>query len=221
MDSVHLTSFANPLVPGDTYKPLTEPTVTLFNWNKLQCNLIEKIYFCFQNIQLEISHASCLGRDVLWSVIICCKMGAVFQGMFMFPNLHQWGLTLYSLMIAFKVHSTTLEHHSYVIMIAVASHMTNVSIVSTTVCSGADQRKHQSSAPLAFVRGIHQWPVVSLTKGQQRGNYSHLMTSLWICIWLVLCGVLLWSAQQRGWYPFIQCNDCPNVSEAILKNKGK
>ena len=26
--------------------------------------------------------------------------------------------------------------------------------------------KHQCSAPLAFVRGIHQWPVVLLTKGQ-------------------------------------------------------
>ena len=28
-------------------------------------------------------------------------------------------------------------------------------------CSGADQRKHQSSASLAFVRGIHRWPVNS------------------------------------------------------------
>ena len=34
------------------------------------------------------------------------------------------------------------------------------------VCSGADQRKHQSSASLAFVSGIHRWPVVPLTKGQ-------------------------------------------------------
>ena len=33
------------------------------------------------------------------------------------------------------------------------------------VCSGADQRKHQSSASLAFVRGIHRWPVDSPQKG--------------------------------------------------------
>ena len=33
------------------------------------------------------------------------------------------------------------------------------------VCSGADQRKHQSSASLAFVRGIHRWPVNSPHKG--------------------------------------------------------
>ena len=34
----------------------------------------------------------------------------------------------------------------------------------TVVCSGAHQRNHQSSASLAFVRGIHRWPVVSPRK---------------------------------------------------------
>ena len=34
-----------------------------------------------------------------------------------------------------------------------------------TVYLGADQRKHQSSASLAFVRGIHRWPVNSPHKG--------------------------------------------------------
>ena len=38
---------------------------------------------------------------------------------------------------------------------------TRVTIVYSTVYSGADQRKYQSSASLAFVRGIHQWPVNS------------------------------------------------------------
>ena len=33
------------------------------------------------------------------------------------------------------------------------------------VCSGADQRKHQSSASLAFVWGIHRWPMNSQHKG--------------------------------------------------------
>ena len=45
------------------------------------------------------------------------------------------------------------------------SQFTSVSIVCSTVCSGAAQRKHQSFAPLAFVRGIHQWPVDSPHKG--------------------------------------------------------
>ena len=42
-------------------------------------------------------------------------------------------------------------------MSAMASQITGVSIVCSTVCSGADQRKHQSCASLAFVRRSHQW----------------------------------------------------------------
>ena len=41
-------------------------------------------------------------------------------------------------------------------MIAMATQITDVSIVCSTVCSGADKKtKHQSSASLAFVRGMH------------------------------------------------------------------
>ena len=46
-----------------------------------------------------------------------------------------------------------------------ASQITGVSNVYSTVCSGADQRKHQSSVSLAFVRGIHRGPVNSPHKG--------------------------------------------------------
>ena len=42
-----------------------------------------------------------------------------------------------------------------------ASQIGGAPIVSWTVGSGRDQRKHQSSASLAFVRGIHRWPVNS------------------------------------------------------------
>ena len=48
-------------------------------------------------------------------------------------------------------------------MSAMGSHITGVSIVCSAVCS--DQRKHQSSASLTFVRGIHRWPVDSTHKG--------------------------------------------------------
>ena len=50
-------------------------------------------------------------------------------------------------------------------MSAMASQITGVSLVWSTVCSGSDQRKHQSSASLAYVRGIHRWPVNSPHKG--------------------------------------------------------
>ena len=46
--------------------------------------------------------------------------------------------------------------------------------------SGADQRIHQSSASLAFVRGFHRGPVNSPHKGQWR---RALMFSL-ICVWI-------------------------------------
>ena len=44
---------------------------------------------------------------------------------------------------------------------AMASQITSLTIVYSTVYSGADQRNHQSSASLAFVQGIHRWPVNS------------------------------------------------------------
>ena len=51
--------------------------------------------------------------------------------------------------------------HSKFIIGAKASPITSLTIVNSTVHSGADQRKHQNSASLAFVRGIHQWLVNS------------------------------------------------------------
>ena len=44
---------------------------------------------------------------------------------------------------------------------AIASQITSLTIVYSTVYSDADQRKHQSSASLAFVWGIHRGPVNS------------------------------------------------------------
>ena len=57
-------------------------------------------------------------------------------------------------------------HYSNVTMSLKASQITGVSMVCSTVCFGADQRKHQSSASLAFARGIHRWPVNSPHKGE-------------------------------------------------------
>ena len=52
-------------------------------------------------------------------------------------------------------------HYCEVIMGAIASQITNLTIVYSIVYSDADQRKHQSSASLAFVRGIYRGPVNS------------------------------------------------------------
>ena len=59
------------------------------------------------------------------------------------------------------------RHYSDVTMGMIASQITSLTIVYSIANSGADQRKHQSFASLAFVRGIHRrqvnsphkWPV--------------------------------------------------------------
>ena len=43
----------------------------------------------------------------------------------------------------------------------IAAQLTSLTIVYSAVYSDADQRKHQRSASLALVRGIHQGPVNS------------------------------------------------------------
>ena len=50
-------------------------------------------------------------------------------------------------------------------MSAMASQINNLTIVYSTVNSDPDQRKHQGFASLAFVLGIHRWPVNSPHKG--------------------------------------------------------
>ena len=58
-------------------------------------------------------------------------------------------------------HTYVLWHYNDVIMGAIASQITSPTIVYSAVYSDANQRKHQSSASLAFVQGIHRGPVNS------------------------------------------------------------
>ena len=57
------------------------------------------------------------------------------------------------------------NNYSDVIIGVMASQITGVSIVYSTVCSGTDNRKHQSSAARAFARVIHRRPANSPRKG--------------------------------------------------------
>ena len=58
-----------------------------------------------------------------------------------------------------KMHVKTLFHYDDVIMDWIASQITSLPVVCSIVYSGVNQRKHQSSASLAFVREIHRGPV--------------------------------------------------------------
>ena len=68
-------------------------------------------------------------------------------------------------------------HYDDVIMTTIASQITSLTVVYSTVYSDADQSKHQSSASPAFVWGIHRDRWIPRTKGQLRGKCFHLMTS--------------------------------------------
>ena len=87
----------------------------------------------------------------------------------------------------------TNHHYCDVIMVAMASQITSLTVVYSTVHAGADQRKHQSSASLAFVRWIHLWPVNS----PHKGPVTRKMFPFDDAIMMRICRELMTSQQQR------------------------
>ena len=86
-------------------------------------------------------------------------------------------------------------HYDDVIMMAIASKITNLTIVYSAVYSGAHQRKHQSSASLAFVWGIHRGPVNSPHKWpvtRKMFPFDDVIMGCVVSIWRVL------TVLQRG-----------------------
>ena len=77
----------------------------------------------------------------------------------MLPSHHSW-------LEKDIVHEVARAFHHYhdVTMGSMASQITSLTFVYSAVYSGAHQRKHQSSASLAFVRGIRRGPVNSPQK---------------------------------------------------------
>ena len=89
-------------------------------------------------------------------------------------TLHHYIRYMYWCFVSFR-------HSSDVIMGAIASQITGLTIVYSTVYSDADQRKHQSSASPVFVRGIHRGPVNPTHKWPvTRKKCFDLMTSSYI-----------------------------------------
>ena len=107
---------------------------------------------------------------------------------------------------------------------AIASQITSLTIVYLTVYSGADQRKHQSCASLAFVRGIHRWPVNSPLKWPVTRKCFHLMTSSW----LIYSAVVHWFhlyASLHVWRPdprqkrWLTQNSCSVTDNGYLETQ--
>ena len=106
-----------------------------------------------------------------WSPIVIWTVRNHLHGFFFFSIISHWR----KLILTCRIESHNyIDYYSDVIMSAMASLLPGVPSACLAVCSGADQRKHQSSASLALSREIHRWPVDSrwfrLTKGQYRGK---------------------------------------------------
>ena len=87
-------------------------------------------------------------------------------------------------------------------MSAIASQITSITIVYSTVCSGADQRKHQSSASLAFVTVLHRWPVNSPHKGPViRKNFP------FDDVILTTGAIYMISTMICEWWSWLQCHN--------------
>ena len=95
-----------------------------------------------------------------------------------------------------------ISHYNDVIMGTIASQITSLTIVYSIVYSDADQRKHQSSASLAFVRGIHRGPVISPYKWQVTRKMFPFddVIMLYDVPWILTCSitVTLDSHSQKG-----------------------
>ena len=91
-------------------------------------------------------------------------------------------------------------HYNDVILSATASQVTGVSIVYSTICSGADQRKHKSCASLVFDGNS---PVTGgfPTQRQIKREMFHLMTSAWT-YFVTTCLIGWVQTQNKSCYIF-------------------
>ena len=90
-------------------------------------------------------------------------------------------------------------------MSTMASQITSPTIIYSNVFSGADQRKHQSSASLAFVRGTHRWPVNSPHKGPvTRKMFPFDDVIMTRCRWTTT----IWALKSQSGWPEKCCHGC-------------
>ena len=111
-----------------------------------------------------------------------------------------------------------LYHYDDVIMGAMASQITSVSIVYSTVYSDADERKHQSSASLAFVRGIHRGPVNSPHKVTRKMFPFHdVIMWLVILLFVYLAWDHTWLRHDMETIPALRalCNEESKISVSL------
>ena len=115
------------------------------------------------------------------------------------------------------------------------SQITSVSVVCSTVCSRTDQRKHQSSAWLAFVRRIHRSPADSPHKGPvaretfpfddviMHLNRATIMSQVHVCqntsIQYCILSIFVQMVYNAGQVIWVHCADL-NAFKRLKKHAG-
>ena len=126
-----MRSSVNFIIRG--YKPLSKPMMAYFPLDHQQ----------HTSAKFELKHSNRVSKCRLKSGHFCGSASMCF---------------VIATDLKMRYRHVPNPHYSDVIMSPMASQLIGVSIVYWTVCSGADQRKHQSSVSLTFVGWIHRWP---------------------------------------------------------------
>ena len=126
---------------------------------RLKCNLFVLSTSCnwlkiWAALSLQISLCPVPYLICWWEIILFSPMSARLSTQAL-CHIFKWSNGSINLL------STICNHYSDVIMSTMVFQITSLTIVYSTIYLGADQRKHQSSASLVFVWGIHRWPVNS------------------------------------------------------------
>ena len=126
----------------------------------------------------------------------------------------------------------SVVHYDDVIMSAITSQITCLTIVYSTVYPGADQSKHQSSASLVFVWGIHRRPVNSPHKWPvtrkkipfddviMANNHSSSRYPSW-CVYKTLCFFLVLTVSLCQGSIFICAIKLEMRSGLVFSTRGK
>ena len=92
----------------------------------------------------------------------------------------------------YKSSKQKYNHYGDVTMTAMSSQITSPTIVYSTVYSDADQRKHHSSASLAFEWGIHRGPVNSPHKWPVTRKMSPFDDVIMTLFEWIFCPLAVW-----------------------------
>ena len=131
---------------------------------RVTCDLVRQnayvydyLLFCRHSYQRFVAlTARLLLSSQCCYLVMCCD--------YIFIAIHDFPFQLYNDEFSFYTSRGILVYIT-VIISAMASQITCVPIIYLTIYSGANQRKHQSSASLAFVGENDRWPANSPHKG--------------------------------------------------------